>query len=337
MLKREDVQYRSVAGPADDPAVFEEIRTLACAMAVRRRLRAARIGVLPFSCDLMSATWVDEFALRARYGVQLRPLELERVRRVAAEFLDSAVAGFRDALAREGARVEVDERNLSEGIRYALALERVAREEGLSALAMNDVITEMHASFGLRPALSSPGLSDAGIVVSMEADVGAAAAMLALRLYTGEPPFYTEPFSADYAANAVLMGHAGMHDGRLAEPGFPVRIVNDVEYENSDRFTGAATLFKRRSGPVTMVNSVWDGARLCWTLIEGESVAGPPKMDGNCHMLFAPDLPVKEFFRAAMESGVSQHWIAVDGRRAAELSRLCEILDFGCMTVPRPG
>ena len=233
MLKREGTAFWSVAGHAEDPSVFHEIMALTRAMAVRRILRSARIGVLPFRCDQMSATWVDEFGLRARYGVQLRHIELERMRRYAAERSLQEVQAFRDAILRSGASVEVDEKNLHEGMRYALAMERVIREDQLSGLAMNDVIPEMHASLGLRPCLCNPGLSSSRAVVSMEADVGAAVAMLALRLFTQECPFYTEPFSADYELNTLLMGHAGYHDTVNADPGAPVRIINDVEYENS--------------------------------------------------------------------------------------------------------
>jgi hypothetical protein len=83
MLKREGTIFWSVAGHPGDALVYDEIRSLARAMAVRRALQHARIGVLPFPCDQMSATWVDEFGLRTRYGVQLRYLELERVRKYA--------------------------------------------------------------------------------------------------------------------------------------------------------------------------------------------------------------------------------------------------------------
>ena len=127
MLKREGTPYWSVPGHEEDPSVFHELRSFVQAMAVRRILQSARIGVLPFPCDQMSTTWVDEFGLRARYGVQLRHLELERVRRFAAESTSEEVSSFREAIARSGARVEVDERNLQEGIRYAVAMERLIR------------------------------------------------------------------------------------------------------------------------------------------------------------------------------------------------------------------
>jgi L-fucose isomerase-like protein len=326
MLKREGTAFWSVAGHAGDRSVSHEIETLARAMAVRRTLKSARIGMLPFPCDQMSATWVDEFGLRARYGIELRHLELERVRRCAAESAREEVAAFRRAIERSEVRVEVDERTLEQGIRYALAIERVMREEHLSGLAMNDVIAEMHTSFGLRPCLCNPVLSSSGAVVSMEADVGAATAMLAMRLFTGQSPLYTEPFSADYDANAILMGHAGYHDTANAAPDSPVRIISDVEYENSDPFAGAVSFFKYRHGPVTAVNSVWDGEGLQWTCVEGESLPGPAKLEGNCHLLFRPAMPVRHFLQRVVEIGVSQHWVFVAGLRAADIATLCGVL-----------
>ena len=326
MLRRDGTPFWSVAGHAEDRSVFQQIRSFARAMAVRRVLRDARIGVLPFACDQMSATWVDEFGLRSRYGVQLRYLELERVRRCAAESTAGQVATFRKALLGSGARLEVDDRNLQEGVRYALAIERIMREERLAGLAMNDVIAEMHASFGLRPCLSNPALSSSGAVISMEGDVATAAAMLALRMFTDDSPFYTEPFSVDYDSNVILMGHAGYHDAANADPAAPVRVIRDVEYESSDRFTGAVSFFKYRPGLVTAVNSVWDGEGLRWCCCEGESLPGPMKLEGNSHVVFRPDVPVQELLRKVVDLGVSQHWTFVRGLRAAEVETLCSVL-----------
>jgi L-fucose isomerase-like protein len=327
MFRREHIPFVSVAGHAGDPRVYEQIDALCRAMAVRRFLREARVGLLPFPCEHMSSTWVDEAGLRARYGTEIRHLELERIRKTAGEFPESEVRKLRHQVTGAGTRVEVDERNLVEGIRYALAMEQVMREEHLAALAMNDVISQMHASFGLRPCLANPSLSDGGAVVSMEGDLGAAMGMLALRVFTGQSPFYTEPFSVDYASEALLMGHAGYHDAANADPGVPLRVVRDVEYENTDRFTGAVTLFKYRPGPVTAVNSTWDDGRLRWCCVEGESLPGPAKMEGNCHVVFRPGMPVRDFCARAVQAGISQHWVFVPGHCAGELAALCAVLD----------
>jgi L-arabinose isomerase len=328
MLRRGGYRYRSVVGHAGDAELWRELENRTRAMAIARSLRGLRVGVLPFPCDQMSTTYVDEFALRARYGVELRYLELERVRRTAQELPREAIESLRRQIESSGQQVRVDERNLTEGIRYALALERVMGEEHLEVLAMNDVIEEMHASFGLRPCLTNLRLSASGAVVSMEADIAAGLCMYILRRYSGQSPFYTETFSADYTANALLLGHAGYHDTINADPDFPVQIVSDVEYENSDRFSGAVSFFKYRSGPVTVVNSVWDGEKLKWVVVQGESLPGPAKMDGNSHLFCRLDVPVKEFFRQSVESGVSQHWIVISGTHGQALSELCEQLDI---------
>jgi L-arabinose isomerase len=153
--------------------------------------------------------------------------------------------------------------------------------------------------------------------------------MYILRMLTEESPFYTEALTADMEHNRLLLGHAGFHDDANRDPGFPVSIIPDVEYKNTDRFTGCCTYFKYRPGPVTVINSVYDGRRLSWTVVEGTSVEGPPALEGTCHLLFKPDIPVREFYRRAILSGVSQHFLVVHGRHLDRLRALCEILGIG--------
>jgi L-fucose isomerase-like protein len=326
MLAREGIRCRSVVGHAGDEELWKELELAIRAMAVARSLRELRVGVLPFPCEQMSTTYVDEFSLRALYGVELRYLELERFRKAAQAAQPEEIRELREQIVSAGHEIRVDQRNLSEGARYALAMETVMREEGVQVLAMNDVIQEMHDSFGLRPSLWNPRLSASGAVVSMEADIAAGVCMYALRGFLGQSPLYTETLSVDYRENALLLGHAGYHDAVNADPDVPVQVIPDVEYENSDRFSGAATYFKYRSGPVTVVNAVWDGERLKWTMVEGRSLAGPPKMEGNCHLFCRLDVPVKEFFRQAVSGGVSQHWVVVSGNHASALMGLCSQL-----------
>jgi hypothetical protein len=198
--------------------------------------------------------------------------------------------------------------------------------QGIDLLALNDIIPEMHDCFGLRPCLWNRQLSARGVVIAMEADIAAVIAMHILRSATGAAPFYTEPVSVDWERGRLLLGHAGYHDASNADPAAPIRIIPDVEYENSDRYTGASTYFKYRPGPVTLINSVWNGQGLAWTGLQGESLPGPPKLQGICHLLLAPEVRLKNFILSAIQRGVSQHWIALPGRLLEELEVLCPIL-----------
>jgi L-arabinose isomerase len=335
MLKRDGYLYQSVTGHHGDQQVYEHMRLHCNAFLARRMLRGLRIGVLPFRCDQMSTTHVDEFALRALYGVELQYLELQRLRRLASQVAPREIERFQARMIREGQVTEVDERNLVEGIRYALAMEELIRGESLQVLAMNDVSEEMHACLGLRPCLSNPAIAALGAVVSMEADVAAGLAMYILRLSTGCSPFYTEPLSVDPAGNRLLLGHAGYHDVANRDPDFPVHIVPDPEYRRSDPFSGAVSFFKYRSGPVTAVNSVYNGSRLQWTVWEGESLGGPPCTEGNPHLLCRLGPSLEDFYTAALGAGVSQHWIIVPGWIAASLETLCHWLGIEFAHVPQ--
>ena len=139
-------------------------------------------------------------------------------------------------------------------------------------------------------------------------------------------------FSVDYEKNALLLGHAGYHDWKNADPDVPVQVIPDVEYENSDPYTGCVTFFKYRSGPVTVINSVWDGSRLKWFGFQGTSIAGPNKMAGNCHLFCRAEVDIQALLAAAVKDGVSQHWIVVPGHVLTELDVACNALDIGVQT-----
>jgi len=239
------------------------------------------------------------------------------------------VSAFVEGMQATAQSIEVDERNLTAGVRAAIALERLCERERLAALAINDVADELHRGLGMRPCLWNPRLSEAGIVISMEGEVAAAAAMLALRIATGEPPFYSEPFGSDLDSNCLLLGHAGYHDALTRDESFPLRVIADEEYRRADPYTGAVTYFCCRPGPVTIVNSSWTGGRLQWLVAEGESLPGGSRVAGNCHLLCRLGIRLGEFYEAVMEAGATQHWVVVPGHRSLDLADLCRWMDTG--------
>lgn len=326
MLKREGYIFYPIAGSGDDSLVWEKIRKITEILQIKRSMKSLKVGVLPFPCSYMSTTYVDEFGLRTRYGIELKYLGLSRVAKVSNEIDAEKIELFRRKYIHNSMEIAVDENNLVQGIRYALALESLIEEEGIGVLAMNDVIEEMHQTFGLRPCLSNPGITGVGAVICMEADIAAGVAMYILGMITGEPPFYTEVFSVDYLHNTLLLGHAGYHDAANADPNYPVRIISDIEYKNSDPYTGCATYFKYREGPVTIVNSVWDGDQLKWFAFEGHSLGGPCVLEGNCHLLCKAKPKVDELLSAALQDGISQHWIVIPNHILEDLSLVCNIL-----------
>jgi len=326
MLKREGFSYRAVFGHHRDGRVYDKIREHCLAMYTLRKLKSARIGILPFRCDQMSTTYVDEFVLRALYGVELSYLTLGDLQGCAQMVDSKRIEKFVEFLEGTGCRIEVDQRNLEQGIRYALAMGDIVRRDSLQVLAMNDVSEEMHASLGMRPCLWNPEILNMGCVVSMEAEVAAGLAMYILFLISGRSPFYTEPLTFDIKQNVLILGHAGYHDASDRDPEYPLKIVADPEYGNSDPYQGAVSFFKYKPGPVTLVNCVFTGRGFKWIVGRGESLAGQPRTEGNSHLCCRLESSLEHYYMVSVESGSSQHWLVCGGHRSAELRTICDWL-----------
>lgn len=228
-FKRQGYNYRAVTGYYKDPDVYEIFRDYCNAILVNKSLRNAICGILPFRCNQMSTTYVDEFNIRKLYGVEFRFLEISRFFNLAQSCKNEEIAGLREYFIDNGYQIEVDELNLTVGIKYALATEKIIREDQINILCMNDVIDEMHSAIGLRPCLFNPGLSGKNFVVAMESDIAAGICMYILGAFTGEVPFYSEVLTSDLENNSLVMGHAGYHDIHNKDLKYPLRIVPDIE------------------------------------------------------------------------------------------------------------
>ena len=328
LLKREGLNYQVVTGYYMDPEVYTVIRDYCNAIKVKAALHNAVAGVLPFPCNQMSATWADEFNIRKLYGVEYKYLEISRFYNTAQAVKDREISEFRQAINEKGYKIEVGDRDLVEGIRYALAMEKIVLSENIDIFCINDIIDEMHSVTGLRPSLYNPRLSESGVVVAMESDIPGGIGMFILRSFTGEIPFFTEILTADLAMNSLVLGHAGYHEAVNHDPKYPLKIVPDVEYKTTDRFTGAVTCLKYKPGDVTLVNSVYNGTKLRFTALEGLSVDCPPKLEDTNHLICRLNIPVADFFDKAMKIGSSQHFIVIPGKYCDSLGRLCQCMDI---------
>ncbi len=283
-LKREEYNYQVVTGYYKDPLVYGIIRDYCNALKVRKRLHNAVVGVLPFPCNQMSTTWADEFNIRKLYGIEYKYLEISHLYRTAQECDQAEIDEFKRTITEKGYKIEVDERNLTEGVRYALAMEKIVNVENIDIFCINDIIEEMHSVTGLRPSLCNPRLSESGVVVAMEADIPAGIGMYILSQFTGQIPIFTEVLTADLEKNSLVLGHAGYHEVVNHDENYPVKIVPDVEYKTTDNFSGAVTCIKFKPGDVTLVNCVYNGNKLRFTAFEGESVDCPPKLEDTNHL-----------------------------------------------------
>jgi hypothetical protein len=162
----------------------------------------------------------------------------------------------------------------------------------------------------------------------MEADIAAGIGMFIVKNFTNETPFYVEILNTDLSKNAFVLGHAGYHEAVNYDSTYPIKIVPDIEYKNSDKFTGAVSCFKYKSGDITLINCIYNGEKLKFSVIEGESLECPPLLEDTNHLVCKINKPVDWFLDTLVNSGISQHFFVIPGRHSLNLGYLCKFIDI---------
>jgi len=322
-LKRMDLKFCTAFGSHNTPVTIGRLLAFARAAHVARMLKGARIGLLPGRCEIMPGTWLDDDRLRNEIGPAVQYISLDEYKAICDAIPEERVAAFvaelKDAYP---AAPNLTAEGLRRGARVSLGLAEVAEQYDLDAVAIEDICEETHRVFGLRPCLFVPALFDRA-VVSMEAEVGGAVALLILRWLTGLPVMYVEMFAADETENTVLAGHAGMMDIRLA--GTEVVLEPDGEYAESEP-DSAWMSFQARAGRVTLLCVSQDVERYKFIIATGEALGGPQKLLGSPAAHVRLDTPLPEFFTRCMQNGMTQHWALAHAEVTEEVEMLAEIL-----------
>lgn len=324
-LKRLGKEFGFAFGSYKNQDAIKSIVAFSRACQTARELKNATIGVLPYRCDQMTGTYVDEFRLKKEIGPELKYISVSDYSRICAGIPDETVEAFvHDLKVNFRVAEGVTEAGLAKSARVSLGLAKLVENYRLDALALEDVSEEFHRVMGLRPCLYVPGLFERA-VVSMEADVGAAVALLILKKLTGKAPMYAEIFTYDEDENCVLAGHAGIHDIHLAESKDVVLIEPDGEYVESER-DSCWMRFRAKGGHVTMLSLFCDVDRFKMVITSGECLGGREKLLGSPHAYVKIATPLAKFFEKAVKTGMTQHWALVHDDVVNELVTLADIL-----------
>lgn len=295
--------------------------------------RRARIGLFQGFNEVMWSTYVDPYRFFVQVGPEITVVPFERLRQSSSKVGDDEVQRMMEDL-RSKYRVEdsVDSDLFAESVRASIGLAELAKDFSLDALALNDVDDLLHETVGLRPGFYHPDFDRSDSVLVPEGDVGMAALALALRLMTGRPAVFVEPFFFDEEKNVFSAGHAGPNNHAAADPE-DVVIMPDTEYENSAfKYAGAPfACFTAPPGPVTLVHlgQSFHRYKIVHALVE--SVPGTCRLKGYSGGTFRPEIPVNEFFEQLLEIGVTQHYLVVAGDWRESVKDLALIADFECV------
>lgn len=325
-LKRMKKNFGFVFGSHKNKNTIKEIVDYSQAAKLANDLKKVTVGILPNRCEQMTGTYVDEFRLRKEIGPEIKHISVNEYYSLTQKIPEETIKKYVKELKNNYEICKVNDNALFESARASLGLAKVVEKFNLDALALQDLDEELHKVFGLRPCLYVPSLFEKA-VVSMEADIGAAISLLILKRFTGKPPMYTEIFTFDEKENAILAGHAGIHDITLAADKKRIRITPDREYIESEP-ESAWMQFMAKSGKVTMLSLFCDVDRFKMIISSGESLPGKEKLDGCPHIYIKFKIPLKEFFAQIVKTGMTQHWGIVHEDIVGKLIDLAGILNL---------
>ena len=326
-LKNLEFPYLFTYGSPEDPRVQAEILQAGRAAWLQRALRSARIGLLPYRNEQMQSTFVDEFRLLRDLGLSIQHLSIGDLVRTSESLLDIEVEDFTNALLRDFPLHGVTRETLAQAARVSLALAYLAAENGLDVLSYNDIAPETHQVFGMRPCLYPPLYDQAGVLVTLEGDLGAASAALIMNRLTGSPIFFTEFWFWDEDENILVGGHGGPQNPAVAS-GDGTWISQDYEFAQTDRTEGAHLQFVARPGRVSLLQLRCKPGGWQAILATGQALESAPRLEGYPHAIIRLDAPVGQFLRQAASVGTTQHWIMVYGEPVEELRIFCQLANI---------
>ncbi len=329
VLQQRGCRPEIVTGAPDDPILAEQLREFFTALRIRAAFRGMKAGRIAGRCECMHGTYIYADRLRDRLGVELveidTPSYAEACTAVSAVRIDDFCADLTARYPVAG----VSSASLRLAARNTLALDDLVVLHDLRAAAIQDTDETLHRLVGVRPCLCPPESARRGVPFAMEADLNIALGMFAAMRATGGPCMYTEVYTFDPVENLLLMGHAGVHDPRLAA-GNDVTLVPDMEYRNSDVCEGAWQEFILADGPITAISLYDTGDHYRMTVFEGRSLGGARRLEGFAHALIRPDVPVTTLLPRLVARGLTQHFAVVPGHLVATLTRWCRMSGVEC-------
>ena len=316
ILRRFGWDYEVVFGNEKEEEPLKELNAFIRAAVVKKSLAGTRIGVLPSPCRVVISSWVDEFYLLEKFGVELTYIPVDT--------FDKIVRTIKEADAREYVQFlksypvdDVSDEILVESAKHALAFVKLIEDYRLSGIALEDFNENIYRILGFRPHLYHPRIGELGCTIGFEADVPGVLATIIVSRLAGRMGMFNEFFSVDRRQNTVLMGHPGHGELSFGDPS-TYRVTYDLEFDATQK-RGAWISYRAKAGEVTFLNFTPEYGKLKAVAFTGEALPGPRLMEGYAHMLVRPDGNAVQLFKNIVELGLMQHWGTVHGNIIPEL------------------
>ena len=324
-LKRAGRDYEYAYAPPNDPAVLDQVHTLARAGRARRLLRGARLGRVGEHPAGFDSCRLDREALASRFGLEVVQVSLDDAFRAVRAADPGDVEDVRQNLAaRLDGLEEVDSTALHASLGSYLALRQMAGEQELAGLAVR-CWPELFTELGCAACGAMSMLSDEGTPCSCEADVNGTITQLLLQWISGEPAFGTDVVSFDLEEDAVVVWHCGLAPLSMADPEVAPRATI-----HSNRQMPLLMEFPLKPGRVTVARLSEATGEYRLIVGSGEMLRAPMSFSGTSGVLRF-DRPARQVLDTMLGEGLEHHLSLTYGDHLPALLALAKMLKLSIL------
>ena len=307
----------------------QKVSVLARAAKARAILNGSTVTMLSHYNDAMWATYVDPYNLFKVFGAKLSFLSISELVREIEKTDEQEVASLlKDFRARYRVMEDVDEEKFAASLKASLAMENLALSIKTDLLVLNDIEKPLFQEVGLRPGFS-PVQKDSPLTAVPEGDLGAGLAVYILKLITGRPANFIEPFYLDQKRGVFAAGHAGPNDYTECQEN--LLIGRDTRFaKTSYRYAGAPfAWYVYPQGLKTMLHLSECNGRIKMAFSTVECLETKHYLASYSHADFRhTHLSNEEYMARLAAFGVTQHFAIVSGDCTSELEAFAKMYGF---------
>lgn len=323
-LSQRQQGYEYAYARPGDPDVLGQIKALASAGLLRRRLAQARLGVIGDHPAGMDSCHLDENQLKEKLGISVQQISLDQVFSLARQATPDQVAVVRSRLdTRLDNLAELEQKPLNGTLSVYHALRTLAEQDQLGGLAVRcwpEFFTDLGCSACGAMSMLSDGLGEhSPIPCSCEADANGTVTQLMLYWLANEPAFGTDIVAMDFDEDVIALWHCGLAPLSMANPKYqPHGTIH------SNRKVPLVMEFPLKPGVVTIARLNRYAGKLRLVLGRGEMLDTPAPFSGTSGLLRL-EKPTSQFFDVLMQQGLEHHISLVYGDYLTELQAFARL------------
>ena len=322
-MTRHPVQW--YLGAPQDPALVARLGQSIRALAARKALQGARIGMVGGLAPTFYNMEVSTDTLARSLGVWVEHIDMHKLTNLMASQSEDNVSRELTLMSAAATVDGVSDAQMALTARAVLGMRALAQEGGYDALAVSDW-PALQENPGMHPGAAFSWLEEVdALPVASEGDVLGAVTQLVVKSLTGRPGCLLDMTSPDLARDQILMWHGGGGPLYMAE--------NDISWINhpmigrgteAGPIHGAIADYQFAHGPVTVLRIARNGT--AQFVVEGEIAEGPAAGFTGCRgwvgsfTTRSKSCSAADIVTTVMERGLEHHFILLPGHEEQVLA-----------------